>query len=437
MGGPSDDEIAIWGLGLIGYTLAGELARTGRRCLIMDIDEERVARLNSGEMPFTHLPKLPYTYAAETRSGMLRATTEDELLLTADHPVHILCIPTEAQGSIDDGTLGHVVKRIANGARARPLHVVVESTIAPAWIDSVIHPAFQEAGLEHRTDYHLGSSPRRDWLTERGRTMASIPKIIGGDSPEITALMRKLYEPICGEIHEAPDAKHAALVKVIENYFRYRDILLANELVTMLPGYDVSSVLRMASTKWNMQEYHPSLGIGGYCVPLAKDYLAAEPGLEGLAEELDSTEERLFSEARRALRKHGRFGTVAVLGVAYAPEMKIHARSPGVRLARELAKDGVTVRVHDPLYSDDEITRITGCAPLRFPDGLAECDSVVLVTPHEPYRAIDREALLAGLSQATCVVDNLGTWAGRAFPEHVRYVEVGGPGYISGPVTLS
>ncbi|MFD7816355.1 nucleotide sugar dehydrogenase [Streptomyces sp. NPDC059785] len=427
-------DIAIWGLGLIGYTLAGELARTGRRCMVVDIDEERVDRLNRGEIPFSHLPRLPESYAEETRSGRLRATADATDVLGEQYSVHILCIPTEAQGEVDGGTLADVAGRIAREARARPLHVVIESTIAPEWIDSVVHPAFADAGLAHGTDYHLGASPRRDWLTEEGRNMASIPKVIGGDSPEATALMKELYQPICGELVEAPDAKHAALVKIVENYFRYRSILIANELGTMLPKYDMAAVLRMAATKWNMEQYHPSLGIGGYCVPLAKDYLAAEPGVNGFAEQLDAAEDKLFAEIRTALRQHGPLGKVAILGIAYAPEMKIHTRSPGVRLAQELTDQGAEVRIHDPLYSPAEITRITGCEPLAFPDGLAACDSVILVTPHAPYRDIDHDSLLELLGDGTCIVDNLGAWAHRTFPGRLHYAEVGGAGYFNGAV---
>lgn len=424
-------DIAVWGLGLIGYTLAGELARCGRRCLIRDIDPERVRRLNEGELPFRHLPSLPHSYAHEAQSGALRATGDPGELLTIDHPIHVLCVPTERDGNIDSNTLAEVIEQIATGAQARPLYVVIESTIAPAWLDTIVHPTFASAGLEHGVDYHLGASPRRDWLTAHGHTLASIPKIIGGDSPQAVRMMRALYGPACGQLLEAHDAKHAALVKVVENYFRYRDILLANELSKLMPWYDITSVLRLASTKWNMDLYHPSLGIGGYCVPLAKDYLGQEPGLEAFADELNTEEEKIFSEARSALRGHGQFQTVAILGIAYAPGMKIHTRSPGVRLARELADEGSTVLVHDPLYSPEEVARITGGTPLRFPEGLRACDSVLVMTDHQLYRDIEHRRLLAHLDPNSCVVDNLGTWSDRAFPGSLRYREVGDRGYFA------
>lgn len=425
-----DTEIAIWGLGLIGYTLAGELARTGRRCLITDIDQERVARLNRGQLPFRHLPELAHDYGVEVAKGRMRATCDPSELLGADHPVHILCLATEREGEIDSTVLREVTRRIARDAATRPLFLIIESTIAPVWLETVVHAEFAAAGREHGVDYHVGASPRRDWLTAKGHTMASIPKVIGGDTPQATAVMRTLYQPACDELLEARDAGHAALVKVVENYFRYRDIIVANQLSALLPHYDVSSVLRLASSKWNMELYHPSLGIGGYCVPLAKDYLGQEPGLAEFADELNTEEEKVFTAARSALRWHGRFQTVAVLGIAYAPGMKIHTRSPGVLLARQLADEGSTVLVHDPLYSPEEINRITGCQAMRFPQDIRICDSVLVMTEHEVYRTLPTDELLSYLSPDSCVVDNLGTWSNREFPASMHYCEIGGLGYF-------
>jgi nucleotide sugar dehydrogenase len=428
-------EVSIWGLGLMGYSLAGELARSGRQCLIMDINQTRVSRLNSGQIPFRHFAELPHNYHREWRAGRMRATS-DESRMTADgHFVHILCIPTECNGRIDSSILHQVVDLIATKAQARPLYLIVESTIAPVWIDSIVHQSFSSAGLVNGIDYHVCASPRRDWLSTKGRTMASIPKIIGADSPQGLAMLRELYKPICDTLLEAPDAKHASLVKVVENYIRYRCILLASELGVLLPSFDMASVLRLAGTKWNIEAYHPSLGIGGYCIPLAKDYLAAQDTSWTLAAELDEIEQRVASLARDAIKLRGPFNRIAILGIAYESGMKIHTRSPGVRLAGEILHENMDVLVHDPFYSKEEIERITGARALDFPGDLAGCDCIVLVTPHEVYRSIHPGMLLANIGSAKYIIDNLGVWADRVFPSSICYLEVGGRGYYAPAAT--
>ncbi|WP_062648092.1 UDP binding domain-containing protein [Streptomyces maremycinicus] len=421
-----DGELCIWGLGLIGYTLAGALARAGRHCVVMDVDPERVARLNRGERPFHHLPYLPDDFGAETLRGALRATTEAADVLEPGHAVHILCVPTEADGVIDASALHDVVMRLAAGARARPLYLIIESTIAPVWLDSVVHHVFGEAGWRRGVDYHVGVSPRRDWLTDRERDMASTPKVIGGEGPEIVTLMRRLYTAVCDEVFEARDARHAAMVKVVENYFRYRDILLASELSLMLPDFDMAEILRLAATKWNMDLYHPSFGIGGYCVPLAKDYLGTEPQAQGAVADFERGEKDLFATLRRTVWRHGPVGRAAVLGIAYAPDMKIHTRSPSLELIHDMRERGVELYAHDPLYPPSEIRAITGARPLSFPGDLRLCDTVVLMTGHTLYRTVDDATLRANLADTVQIFDNHGTWRQREFGDGTRYLEVGG-----------
>ncbi|MEU9306308.1 UDP binding domain-containing protein [Streptomyces sp. NPDC048256] len=425
-----DGELCIWGLGLIGYSLAGVLARAGRRCVVMDVDLERVARLNRGERPFHHLPHLPDDFGPEVRRGALRATSDVNEVLTLDHSVHIVCVPTESRGVIDPSALTDVVTRLAEGARARPLYLIIESTIAPVWLDSVVHRVFGDAGLQRGVDYHVGVSPRRDWLTDRERTMASTPKVIGGESPEIVSLMRRMYEAVCDEVYEAPDARHAAMVKVVENYFRYRDILMACELGVMLPDFDVAAVLRLASTKWNMDLYHPSFGIGGYCVPLAKDYLGTEPGARGAVTDSERIEKDLFSTVRHMIWQHGTIGRAAVLGVAYASDMKIHTRSPSLQLIRDLRERGVEVYAHDPLYSAAEIQSITGAPTLRFPEDLIRCDTVILMVGHTDYLTLGDAKLRASLPDPVRIFDNQGVWSRKEFGAGTHYLEVGGRNFF-------
>lgn len=60
--------------------------------------------------------------------------------------MHLLCIPTEADGAIDSSALRSVITALATGSPARPLFVIIESTIAPEWLDSLLHPFSPQRG---------------------------------------------------------------------------------------------------------------------------------------------------------------------------------------------------------------------------------------------------------------------------------------------------
>ena len=425
-------ELCIWGAGLSGHTLARALAEEGWSCLLIDVVPAVVERINRGELPFDYLAALTSPPDART-AQRLRATLDPSEALTPAHAVHFVCVPTENSNGISPHCLQQVLARMTSARdAARPLYLIIESTVSPCWLDDLVYPAFSAQGWIRNVDYHIGCSPRRDVFNDPAFNVRTITKAFGGDSPEMALVLREIYGTICRDLHQAPDAKHAALVKIVENLFRHSAILLANRLTTAFPEYDLSEVLRIAATKWNMDLYHPTLGIGGYCVPLAKDYLAETATEEGAAwlSSIADGDREIAERALQAIFDAGDFKNVAILGLAYAPALKVHVRSPALWIVDYLARAGCCTRAHDPLYNKDEIERILGVAALDFPSGLAEADLILLLTPHSKYAEIPD--LERNIKPGAWVVDNAGHWRNRKFPPGVRYVEIGSAGLLTG-----
>jgi UDP-N-acetyl-D-mannosaminuronate dehydrogenase len=234
-------------------------------------------------------------------------------------------------------------------------------------------------------------------------------------------------------LHKAESASAAMLVKIVENLFRYNSIVLANSLTAAFSEFDMPSILRLAATKWNMDLFYPSLGVGGYCIPIAKHYAAAS--LSGADREriasIGASDDQLAQRALGAIAQMGGIERVAVLGVAYAPGLKVHVRSPGIALCGCLRAIGKKVLVHDPLYSRDELKRLTQADVLDWPHGLADVDAAVLVTPHDVYvdLASNIGDILPSDSRLT-IVDNGGIWHGRALPKRIHYLQVGSRGFF-------
>ena len=88
----------------------------------------------------------------------------------------------------------------------------------------------------------------------------------------------------------------------------------------------------------------------------------------------------------------------------------------------ECLRDTPRLRLHDPYYSADDIEDICGVATLEFPRDLADCDGIILVTPHTAYRQAEVETVIR---PGTVIVDNFGAWSERSFAPGVRYHEVG------------
>jgi nucleotide sugar dehydrogenase len=417
----------IWGCGLVGYTLARVLAARGTTCHVVDLDEDVVERVRRGEYPreyFAHLLPAP----TRSDSEHIVAHRDGGGALAAGAQLHFIAVPTETGDHPSAAALRDVLRAItAQPPPFAPLYVICESTLAPNWVSEIVHAAFRSAGWEHRTHYHFGIAPRRDVFYDTALTMQHIARVVGGDSPEMVAMLRQVYEPISGALHEARDAAHAAMTKVVENYLRDLALAAVNRLAGSFDQYDMRHVFELASTKWNVDSYYPSLGIGGYCVPLARHYLAAAATgahAEWLLHTYAEDARYLFDQLAALLATRA-VGTAAVLGLSYAPLIKVHKRAPAFRVIEFLQSSGWRVAVHDPLYDEAEIQVETGCPALSLPRDLAGADLVVLLTKHPEYAGNAGHALRASLRPGALVVDSCGAWPDSQLPDHIEYWAVG------------
>jgi nucleotide sugar dehydrogenase len=407
-------------------------SRRGIRCVGYDIAAARVREIQDGR--FLATDPVPAGHL-ESDPGPVTATTDWRDLKAHRVAVHIISVPTERGAEPSSAALEDVMPLICETIRDTNLGaivpaVVIESTIQPTWIDTVVVPKLHASGLRPGVDVLVGAAPRRDWFSGAEHTLETLPRIVGGSSPEAIALLVALYSLVCREVVPARDAYHAALTKVIENLLRFQGLALANSLSLAFPQYDLTHVLSLASTKWNIPYYHPSMGIGGHCIPLAPRYALAEGGqdnpyLQPVREAVAFNEgyfSRLYRERLHGLLRDCR--SVVILGLAYTPDAKMHKLSPALD-ALECLKDTPRLRLHDPYYSAEEIDDICGVATLTFPEDLADCDGILLVTAHTHYQTAPVEKYVEA---GTVIVDNFGTWRDREFVPGVRYHEVGRPG---------
>jgi nucleotide sugar dehydrogenase len=423
--------IGVWGCGHIGASAMYHFSQKGIACIGYDIAETRVAEINDGRFLSTDTAGIE---RLESTNGPVHATTLWREFKSRRVAVHLIAVPTERGAEPSSAALEDIMPLICETIRDTDLGglipaLILESTIQPTWIDTVVLPKLLASGLRPGVDVLVGAAPRRDWFSGSEHTLETLPRIVGGMTPEATELLVELYSLVCSEVVPARDAYHAAFTKVIENLIRFQGLALANSLSLAYPGYDMTHVLQLASTKWNIPLYHPSMGIGGHCIPLAPRYALAEGGVENpylepvrQAVELnDGYFTRLYQNRLRDLLQDCR--SIVILGLAYTPDAKMHKLSPALD-ALECLKDTPRLRVHDPYYSPDDIEDICGVTTLNFPGDLRDCDGIVLVTAHTPYRTAHVEEFV---QPGTVIVDNFGSWRGRSFAPGVRYHEVGRP----------
>lgn len=405
-------KIAVWGTGYIGFSTMAYLAARGVTCVGTDISDKTVTTINNGQMP---LPNMEYWLGFDSaylvQSGMMSATVDWEKLLSPEFAVHMIAVPTEKGDMPWDGALQDVITKIAKREKYphEPALIIVESTMTPRKTDNLVIPILEESGLKVGKDILVGVAPRRDWFISPEKNLKSLPRIVGGTTSETTALMVDVLGIACDHLVPAPDHRHAEIVKSIENAFRHMDITLANQLSLAYPNLNMTEVLRLVGTKWNVGTYHPSFGSGGYCIPLSSHYVlegADKPEHLTLLRETIATDSSLPLAVANHVADRG-FRNVGILGLAYKGDLKVHVLSPTLQIAKRLIERSINVKINDPYYCAEEIKKTTGADSFEFPDGLSQFECILVVAGHRLYHAISENKLKSCLTKCKLIIDNL------------------------------
>ena len=407
-------DVAIVGAGYVGVPLAQVFAEAGKSVVLVDIDRNRVERLNRGESYIEDVPS--EVLARLVEDGLVTATTDYDELRDAGAIVVALPTPLSRQREPDLRILTAASAEIATRLSPGQL-VVLESTTYPGTTREQVLPVLEAgSGLRAGHDFHLAFSPERvdpgreDWTTR------NVPKVVGGITEASTDAAVALYDAAVDEVHRVSSPEAAELTKLLENIFRSVNIALVNELAQLCDrmGIDVWEVVEAAATKpFGFMSFQPGPGLGGHCIPIDPFYLtwkAREYGfytefieLAGkVNESMPYFCRSLVSQAlNHSLQRSLKGSRILVLGVAYKPDISDTRESPAAKLIALLQNAGAEVAYHDPHVAE---LGENGLALRSVPLEPEAYDCVVVVTNHSgiDYDAlVDESKLVVDLRNAT------------------------------------
>ncbi len=432
-------RIAVWGAGYIGLSTMAHYARAGVSCIGYDVVGQIVESINTGKISLVGLENwLGFSIEPLVKNGLMRATTNVTEILDAESTrVHFIAVPTEKNGQPWDGALLDVAKKIsAKKVPSRPDLIIVESTLAPGQSDGVLIETLRKSGRRIPGEFLIAVAPRRDWFDNPGMNVHTIPRIVGGIDEDSRREAIETLGIICSKLVPVSSHKVAELVKSTENSFRALNIAFANVLSRSYPDVDVNELINAAATKWNYLAHYPGIGTGGYCIPLAPKYLlegATNKGnhldLLAMISAINESQTDFVGDLVANLLPRS---VVGILGLSYKRNLKVHVLSPALSLAKRLRRRKKEVLIHDPLYSADEIRRITGMGSFSYPKDLAKLDSIIVAVPHSQYVETPMPALTKSIRKGTLVFDAEGAWESyrHFFRENgIDYRRVGDAGW--------
>jgi UDP-N-acetyl-D-glucosamine dehydrogenase len=390
----------VIGLGYVGLPLAVEFARAGYRTTGIDLDDAKVAAINTGH---SYIDDVSEEDVARLRAAeRLSASTNFDVLHQLD-TVNI-CVPTPLRKT-KDPDMSFIVaaaEQISTRLRAGML-IILESTTYPGTTDELVLPILERSGLRAGKDFFLAFSPERIDPGNPTYGTHNVPKVVGGLTDDCTTLARALYEAAIATVIPVSSPKVAEMVKLLENTFRAVNIGLVNELALMCDrlGIDVWEVVRAAATKpFGFMPFYPGPGLGGHCIPVDPFYLswkARQSGFEARFIELAGAVNgamphyvvSLIGDALNNVRLPLNGSRVLVAGIAYKRDVDDIRESPALDLLALLRARGCELA-----YSDPHVPTLPGRLwqngiDLTHVDlssaGSESYDCVVIVTDHSQF----------------------------------------------------
>jgi UDP-N-acetyl-D-mannosaminuronic acid dehydrogenase len=400
-------RIAVIGLGHVGLPLALTFARAGFNVTGIDVDARKLEALRHGSS-YIQEPGLHNLMTACLRDGTFRIGSDGSDAIRGSDFVSI-CVPTPVQNYTPDLTAFHDALHLVMSGAHKRMMILVESTLPPSTMSSVVAPELQAPGYQIDEDVFLAYCPERIAPGNAMEEFVNNTHIVGGAGPRSGRLAAELYKTVCKEVL-VTDCLTAELSKLAENTFRDTNIAFANLLALLAEefGADVNEVIRLANTHPRVRIHRPGLGVGGPCLP--KDPLMLVQGvgqekgqLIRLARNLnDSMAEHAIDVVTKTMGSNGvdiRNARISVLGVAYKPETEDVTNSPAGTLVEGLLKTGASVVAYDP-YTTETYGAI---AARNLDDALKGADCVIVVTAHASFRSLDLNRI-AKLAKEGCFV---------------------------------
>ncbi|UBU14639.1 UDP-glucose dehydrogenase family protein [Nonomuraea gerenzanensis] len=359
-------RLTVIGTGYLGVTHAACMADLGFEVLGLDVDADKINRLNAGELPI-HEPGMEPVLRRGLASGRLRFTTSYEEV-AAFGDVHFICVGTPQKRGEYAADVTYVDAAIESLAPLldRECLVVGKSTVPVGTAERLadkltrLAPAGADAELAWNPEFLREGFAVQD-------TLHPDRIVLGVRSERAEKMLREVYEPL-GEVPVVvTDFATAELVKTAANAFLATKISFINAMAEVCEAAHADVELLSEALSYDDRiggrYLNAGLGFGGGCLPKDIRAFMARAGELGADQALTFLREVDAINMRRRARMvdlaralaggsfHG--CTVGVLGAAFKPNSDDIRDSPALDVAVTIGHQGGQVTVYDPIALDN------------------------------------------------------------------------------------
>jgi UDPglucose 6-dehydrogenase len=347
-------KIAVIGTGYVGLVTGACFADLGHSVMGVDRDEEKIQRLNRGEVTIYEvgLPELLSRNLGRT----LNFTTDTDEAVRASEIVFITVgTPQGEEGEADMSYVIEAASEIA--ASTRGYKIIVNKSTMPVGSTRLVEKVIKDKAEGEEFDVISNPEFLREGTAVRD-FMSPDRIVIGTESQKAAGIMAELYRPLNAPLF-ITDPASAEMIKYASNAFLATKVSFINAIANICEAVD-ADVKEVAmgmgyDHRIGFEFLRSGPGFGGSCFPKdcqALIEIARGSGyhfhlLEGV---MQVNQEQIRLTVRKAERRLGGLAdrNVAVWGLAFKPNTDDVRDSPAVEIVRLLMEGGAKVRAYDP-----------------------------------------------------------------------------------------
>lgn len=380
------------GLGYIGLPTSALIASHNISVHGVDISQSVVDTINAGKIHIVE-PDLDQAVAHAVASGYLKADTQPSVANT-----YLIVVPTPFKGGSHEPDISYIqaaTESILPLLKDGDLYII-EST-SPVGTTERMRDFIFTKRPELKEKVYIAYCPERVLPGNVMYELVHNDRVIGGVDQCSTEKAVAFYQQfVKGELHQT-NARTAEMCKLTENSSRDVQIAFANELSLICDkaNIDVWELIHLANKHPRVNILQPGSGVGGHCIAVDPYFITSEFPMEsqiiGKAREINNYKafwcaEKIRSTIQAFEIKHNRVPSVALMGLAFKPNIDDLRQSPAIYIAQKVLQEAndETYFIVEPNIGSHPYYKVTSVE-----EAVEKADIIAFLVAHNEFKQLD------------------------------------------------
>jgi UDP-N-acetyl-D-mannosaminuronic acid dehydrogenase len=357
----------------------------------VDVNQQVVDIINKGKIHIVE-PTLDIAVENAVKKGFLKAATTP-----VEAETYLIVVPTPFKGNHepDISYVESATRNIIPLLKEGDLYII-ESTSPIGTTEKMMNLIYAERP-ELKNKLNIAYCPERVLPGNVMHELVHNDRVIGGVDEKSTTKAIDFYKQfVKGELHPT-NARTAEMCKLTENSSRDVQIAFANELSLICDKADINvwELINLANKHPRVNILQPGCGVGGHCIAVDPYFIVSDYPMEskiiGTAREVNNYKsfwcaEKIQNEKLKFQLEHGRKPKVALMGLAFKPNIDDLRESPAKYIVNKVLQNDNNGEyfIVEPNIEEHNVFKLTDCKI-----AINNADIIVFLVSHDEFKDLD------------------------------------------------